>query len=560
MIQCKSCGATVADGTLKCKFCGCNEFTTTAPAKTGTKPPARPQKSTACSHCGTDLFGSPQWAEDYRTLRASSSELCLVLTNTRELGDCTAFHQALENYVHVREAAGIRYCVLDLANQAVCPDVSTAIKYVVEILREVYKVAVPDYLLILGDHKAVPSQIWRNEGDTYDTSILSDLPYITLDLLSPWRGVTYDFTVAVPAGRVPASAAHNFSEAVEYLNFLSTRTPADTCKAFAYTAASWEPTSRNAFAPVSAHLECSPPNTISSQDVGKQGYQAFAGIDPSYNLLCYNLHGGSTTNLWIGESLPNSQGRSVTTVAFHPSYFPRTEGGYVVCTEACYGANPLFSDDREVSALNYALSNRCICFVGSTRVAWGTGNGTFYGADVVATHFSRLVANGLTVGDAYLLTMHALVTGRSYGPDEKEIKTMAEFGLYGDPSVTLIAGAHAAKTTAKGSMKRRANVATEDPSRAVSLLSCHTDGYNLTSFGASEKQEILMKAERIAAACQKHLTVNFAFEGDTRPQVYKVVGQSGYRAYVSHETNGDWGGMCFHYDDDCNLLDVFMTK
>ena len=561
MIQCNTCGARFPDGTQKCKFCGSTEFCADTPKNTAktTAPSSRPVAF--CSDSHDFLFSRNDWAVEYRELRYSADTLCLILTNTAGLSDCTAFRDAIKRYTDARAAAGVKYCVLDLRDQRVSSLSGSGCPAVLSLLNTVYGVAIPDYLLILGDHNAVPSMIWANEGDQYDANILSDLAYVTLDADSPWSGVSYDFICATPAGRVPAAAEHNFSEAVTYLNFLSGRTPAESHKAFALTTASWEATSRNAFAPVSAHVEVSPPNTIDRRDLDRPGYCAFGGIDPSYNLLCYNLHGGPGFNLWLGESAEDFfMDESETTIAFHPSYFPVTsQKGYVVCTEACYGADPLFDSSREASALNHALSNRCIAFVGSTRVAWGCGNGSFFAADIIANVFPKLVAAGLTVGDAYTMALEALCSGSIFGPDEKEIKTMAEFGLYGDPSVTLVSGSKqkGAKSAGKS---RRLGVTSKKPANAVSLMSCNTSGAAVSNFASTGDAQILMKAKRIAASCKSHVAKNFSTVNAEEPQVFKVVGRPGFRAFVNHKAEGITKSICCSYDDDCNLKSVCFTK
>lgn len=559
MFQCFFCKTPVPVGTMKCKICGSRVFESVGPLEdeVGYNPQNRPDSVSPSAP--NQIFSTPDWENAYSLLRSSADTLCLVLTNTADLEDSSAFTKALDRYIQSRRGSGVQYCILDMADQYVVDEIPYDCEETVELLQTVYEVAEPDYLFILGDHTAVPSQVWRNDGDNCDTNILSDLPYITLDADSPWSGVIFDFSYAVPAGRVPTSAENHFSEAVTYLNFMAERSVADKAKSFAYSTASWEATSRSAFGHLSPNMELSPPCTISRQQAGRAGYRVFGGIDNSYNLLCFNLHGGSTTNLWIGESAPNSRGDTTTTVAFHPSYFPETPGGYVVCSEACYGANPIIAKSGEPSALLHAMTNGCVGFVGSTRVAWGTGNGSLFAADVVAAYFTRGTAKGMPLGDAYLDCLQVLVSDEN-GPDEKEIKTLAEFALYGDPSATLTRSASGAKKVAKKKTRAHVSVTKKDPSRAVSLLDCNLGVIQFSNLSAAKKQEVLLKAERITLSCQKFVQMNCASVSGIQPQIFKVMGQSGYRAYVNKMSDVDWGGMCLHYDDDCNLKVVCYTK
>jgi hypothetical protein len=278
----------------------------------------------------------------------------------------------------------------------------------------------------------------------------------------------------------------------------------------------------------------SPEYTVDRSLLSKnEGYKIISGVRDEYNLLCFNLHGGDRTHEWYGQV-----GSSI--YSFKPRAFNRTVlnygrvSPYVLCTEACFGARPNIGADGDDSMVVSALTNKCIAFVGSSRTAYGcpgVRGGQLSCADIIANSFTKYTAKGNTVGEAFLKALTDLCKGVM---EEAEIKTLAEFALYGDPSLRLVSGGQ------KSHSSRLVNLpkAKKNKSLAISLMSCDNFGFvgkANKSAGASmiseyEKIQIKNMANNIRSLCNKALkNANLPIAG-VEPKVYKVMGGKGYRA------------------------------
>src|SRR5262249_28846981 len=135
-----------------------------------------------------------------------------------------------------------------------------------------------------------------------------------------------------------------------------------------------------------------------------------------------------------------------------------TEGA-VVAAECCYGGQlyELSSLEPQMGLCNVYLANKSYGFFASTTIAYGPDKGTGQ-ADFICQFFMRGAAAGASLGRAALQARQQFVKAAS-PPDPSDIKTLAQFNLYGDPSITPVAVAQAvvppavagkAKAKAKG--------------------------------------------------------------------------------------------------------------
>jgi hypothetical protein len=444
----------------------------------------------------------------------------------------------------------VNYFLLDLKDQQVLALNSIDVESVTSMLRGVYNVAVPDYLMIVGDTTVIPNADWYNECDDGDETVPSDLPYITLDTESPWDGAIYDFENITQVGRIPAKATNDFAEAICYFNNTKLFTGYAYAKSFAYSALVWEPTSRVEFAHLHPTLITSPQYTSNSQTARMNGYTKLEKLSGEYNLVCFNLHGSDGSHVWYGQ-----QGYTYPE-AFEKSLLP-SNNGYMLLTEACYGARPLASASIVVDA----IMNRCVAFVGSTRIAYGMTNGGVSCADVIARGFTAGVAKGMTAGKAFLSALTSLTSG--YSIDEEEIKTLAEFALYGDPSVYLLAGS--AQKSAKRSTAKLSNTK-KDKALGVALMSCDGKGRTsknvatMLSFSAEEQAHIQKMANIVYQTGNDYVLKKFSAMSEVEPKVYKVIGREEYRAIYEKNDGEIKTVVKMHLDSKGNVKKVYNSK
>ena len=364
--KCKNCGGPVREGALKCVYCGNPlpveqpvqqpsqapsnapsfipvSWLTSQPSAPTQTAPSAPSRSNAGKDVGYNVFADANWESIWYDRNMKQKKTGIILTDTRELTERGRFNESLKNYIQKKNADGIDYCLLDLATQKVMPIARPTCENIVELLDKLYIVGVADYLMIVGDYSVIPCAEWDNECGDSDETVLSDLAYIALDTDSPFEGGIYYFDNITQVGRVPTCAKSNFAEAIAYFDNTAKFKPYKSTTAFAYSALVWEKTSQVEFDPVSPTLITSPQYTSDPMCAIGMGYKLIKGISEKFNLLCFNLHGSDATHVWYGQQDKDYP------EAVRKSILPTNTNGYVICTEACYGARPTVNVGKEYS-------------------------------------------------------------------------------------------------------------------------------------------------------------------------------------------------------------------
>ncbi len=374
-----------------------------------------------------------RWSDAAR--KYGHDNLGIILTNSNASYD--NYNRSLTKYIAFRREQGTFYFVLDMDTQIVwnCGDNSVNYKSIVKILKEIYRVAKPKYLLLVGDEKVIDSAKWYNvnyvkpnperEGDS-DKYVDSDLPYLTLDLESPWSGQQWHnflFEGCVRVGRIPCLSVDGYKSAVAYFeNVMRSDSNRQALNSFALSAKLWEKTSKIIYRPFEREVYTSPEKT--AFDFMKDTLKCYCGGQEP-NLLFFSLHGNPQVNYWMGDD-----GGEYYPMAFTSDCLPPGGSRYVIGTTACYGAKP--TDDE--SMLFTAIQNGCIAYLGSTQIAYGATDGSCCCSDVLVGEWIKKVAERYTFGDAYIAALKQLCHENM---DPCEIKTLAEFSLYGDPSLAM---------------------------------------------------------------------------------------------------------------------------
>ncbi|MBO5851329.1 MAG: hypothetical protein J6R29_03235, partial [Clostridia bacterium] len=500
------------------------------------------------------LFDSENWEEAWTEKRNKNTLLGIILTDTTKAVN-DEFANALNEYVDYKLKNGIEYVILDLKSQCVCSVESGSCEDLVDLLNTIYEVEIPDYLLIVGDDTVIPKMKWKNQSADDDLDVPSDLPYITLDTASPWSGVEYDFSNLTVVGRIPAIPENGFIHAINYFNNAKKFAGYNNATAFAYSAMEWYKTSQAEFSPIRPLLITSPDYTCNADRAKRNGLKLLGKLDCKYNLLCFNLHGTDSDHKWYGQlkdSYPD---------AFSQELLPKSDSGYVLMTEACYGARPLINKNGGQSIVVHALSNNCMGFVGSTRIAYGQANGHISCADVIANVFTESVAKGETCGQAFLLALDKLYKDKM---NEAEIKTLAEFALYGDPSIVLVKSSSAKKVGNLALSKPKAN-----SSLSISLYSCNSAAstyerkrgrFTLYTYSPERQEEYKTMAFSIERTSKTFMAKTYSKLSNEEPRVYKVVGREGYRAVYSKESGGVKDTVILHLDDSGKIKNIYTSK
>jgi len=421
MAFCEQCGASLEPGARFCESCGASVADDILVKKDSASPAESDEAMTL--FCGAD------WASKWLKAVSSQADADIGIILTREsalVGQIEASRDEVRgivsSYIADMRKHGTRYYYLDLDD---CPfyDGNGDVDSVVATLRSIVDVARPKYLFIIGNEDVIDVARWENQARDGDAEVESDLCYATLDVNSPWSGQTYNFDEILRVGRYPTCAG----ESLEYFSYYFSNTPQCTGQLgeltpYGLSALVWKDESNDEYKAISRDaVDVSPEVTKDSVE---------QRLPKDANLMFFNLHGSNDTKYWYGQ-----EGGSYPE-AFSPEVLSGWEDPYFIGVEACYGARYVGNIPMDDSIVLTALRNSCLAFLGSSKIAFGTSEPEGSCADIVIGHYIKNLPKGFSAGDAYVEGIKALAHDRS-GMNDSDVKTLAEFALYGDPSVRM---------------------------------------------------------------------------------------------------------------------------
>jgi|SRR5215216_2006482 len=306
----------------------------------------------------------------------------------------------------------------------------------------VYLGLAPDYLMILGAIDVIPHQDMKNplftedpEGDNEEFA-WGDLPY-ACD--APYSQKIVDFSGPTRVvGRLPDLKGQGDSDyLVGLLKTAATwkaSPKSDYQRYLGISTEKWKASTAESLTNIfssSKDLQTSP----------KKGYEWKSNLI-NRRMHFINCHGGDTYPDFLGQSSTNNDDTPVS----HQAAFIGKEGnvveGTVVAAECCFGGqlyDPAEADQGQMGMCNTYLGMKAHGFFGSTTTAYGpfTGNDQ---ADLICQYFLQRVLAGASLGRAALEARQRFVEKASpLSPTNQ--KTLAQFNLYGDPSVVPVATA-----------------------------------------------------------------------------------------------------------------------
>lgn len=304
----------------------------------------------------------------------------------------------------------------------------------------------PDYLMILGAIDVIPHQDLKNPMysplDDPDKMAFGDLPYACeakyskrpQDFFGPTRVV----------GRLPdITGAKDPQYLIDLLNFAEKYKNIDASSYRSYCGISaeiWENSSllsvTNIFGNGSG-LKTVPP----SRDKWPP---------PFLGRLAHfiNCHGAPHDSRFFGQPASGTQDFPVALDAGYLNH--KVAEGTTVAAECCYGGqlfDPALNNGQWGICYTY-LANKCYGFFGSTTIAYGPAYGND-AADLLCQYFLRSVFRGSSIGRAALEARQEFVHRASMS-DPDNVKTIAQFNLYADPSLTPIKLPHGVAPAPKG--------------------------------------------------------------------------------------------------------------
>jgi hypothetical protein len=305
----------------------------------------------------------------------------------------------------------------------------------------VFKAVKPDYLMILGAPDVVPHQDLTNPafdaGDD-DPKAWGDLPYAcdapygrdTALFVGPTRVV----------GRLPdLTGAKEPTYLIGLLKIAadwSSRPPSDYAAYFGLSTFTWRGSTKMSLDNIFGN------NTqILLAPTSGPRYSA-AKLGARMHFI--NCHGAMSAPEFYGQK-GNSYPVSLNTKNTKKMILE----GTVAAVECCYGSELYDAQTLEldIPICQSYLSQGAYGYFGSTTIAYGPAddNGS---ADLICQYFLLNVQAGASVGRAALMARQQFVD-HAKQMDPMDLKTLAQFCLLGDPSVTPVA-AQSKNQTPKG--------------------------------------------------------------------------------------------------------------
>jgi hypothetical protein len=168
-----------------------------------------------------------------------------------------------------------------------------------------------------------------------------------------------------------------------------------------------------------------------------------------------NCHGASRNRHFFGQP---ASGEEEYPTALDAAFLDnKISEGTVAAVECCYGAQLYNPHTNHLGICSTYLGDGAFGFLGSTTIAYGPADGNDQ-ADLICQFFLQNLLLGASLGRATLEARQKFVHKTSMS-DPSNVKTIAQFNLYGDPSLTPVATAHAvvptgAKAGAKAAAKK----------------------------------------------------------------------------------------------------------
>jgi hypothetical protein len=286
----------------------------------------------------------------------------------------------------------------------------------------------PAYLMILGAPDVIPHQDLSNPaysaGDDDDRFAFGDLPYAcpTAYAHDPARFVGPTRVVSRLPDLTGATEPSHLLALLRTAATWKSRRRATYARCFALSADEWKGSTRKSLDTVfgsEAALVLAPPR---GPRHGPKRLRA-----PAHFINC---HGG--------ESAPEFYGQKGARYPLSLSTKTVARGirkGTVASVECCYGAQlyDSISLEQDVPICQSYLRQGAYAWLGATTIAYGPAedNGA---ADLICQYFLASLLEGASVGRAALEARQRFVEVCAQ-MDPMDLKTLAQFCVYGDPSV-----------------------------------------------------------------------------------------------------------------------------
>ncbi len=412
----------------------------------------------------------------------------VILTHSKALAaklktDASIIVQLLTAYAEASLVRGIRYRVVDAANymmlnpSAAGRRVSLSpkdgwVEYT-NLLTDHYRYGRTNkgdetcYLFIVGGEDIVPMPVMRHYMASHpkfnDKDIDTDIPYAymlgeqTYSMLD--SGKIYEYEQYFHVGRLPFPLDASLDDLASYLRRASAASEGLSIESYyGQSNMPWGKESQVVCTPLrqAGVRPVSRPFNESYVDVKGKRFYVVQGelfysppvtadnieqvFDPNATFYYFNLH---------GSNRPTDRGFYADYVggAVMPEDIAKISHPNIFVTEACYGAK-YQQYRRGESILLSAITGETILYLGSSRIAFCNNRYSIDNSDRLANVFIAEVLSGKPAGEALYEARKSFFeydNGRMY---DQQMTSIAEFNLFGDPSLKVKAAKSGVQRTA----------------------------------------------------------------------------------------------------------------
>lgn len=562
---CFNCGTKVDGGARFCPECGVRLADESAVPAGTDRSGAFPQEDTAETRSR---------AEE----KAAAKKRGFIFTNVGQLArrfgvPGEAVSALIGEFILGKKRAGVHYELLDVGDYAFrCSsrrvsltaqnDVVDFLDVLLDAHNDEVRRGEPEsaYLFIIGGHDTIPmptGPYFEKCSDTdTDADLLYSFPYGREAVAALYSGKIFSYDALFHVGRLPFGPDSGFEALQIYLrNALLADAGEFSCgTAYAQSDPHWRYMSSGVFAaPRGADMVAqnilelpepvclggvilTPPVCDSDGIVPTK-----AVFDENASIYYFNLHGSDAPGIayYGGEGAPGSFYAGI-----YPSYLAGAERLNAVVTEACYGARFIGLPTR-ASMLLSALSANTVCFLGSSRTAWGDGGNRepkiseMGAADFLSAVFiERLLIGEYDAGTALFEARRGFFGKRNL--NMLDYTTLVEFNLFGDPTLVLRSGNSLGKGVAAVAAKSGApsgpalpagdrSVSGKNAKIGFTKKSVHADGGASSSTSLLERvrSQVNANLNQIRESVNRHLYENYGVKPRRLSAIFSVKYEDG---------------------------------
>lgn len=504
---CEECGAQLEPGARFCENCGTpvpqENLSTESVASAHTEPQHQ-------------LYGLKKNGVIVTDLSALSNQLGSSKETLTSL---------ISEYIDFSLNNGISYSLVNLCN----PDVEAVINAISQNNRTVNL----KYVFILGNEDVIPTMEFQNQSEDGDQTISSDLPYSTLTTKSPFEGFEFSARKMLRVGRLVSYQGESFEKFASYFrNAMKSSGAFSSIKPYGLSAKIWKRETDFEYQKVVTNTKTENSLPDSSPEITVSTVENYIPRDA--NLLMFNLHGSNNTKFWYGQdndSYPE---------AVQPESLSVLSAPYIIGVEACYGANFCGNLNENQSILTRAMQSGCLSLLGSSRIAYGTPEPEGNCADFMIGEYLKQIKNGETAGDSHIAGIRRVVK-ESEDFTDVEIKTIAEFNLFGDPALKI--GDFAKSSEGAGSAGTSSASASSftssykaSPRKSSFLTSIDVE---LPDIKRAVRQSLAQVDEKITSEINEHVYEHYADLRGCMPTTYKIEGTNLFHSIYKKENGAE---------------------